>query len=248
MKTPMTALALILLLAPAAHAEKTLIAVAANFTAAAKEIGTAFETATGHHAVFAFGSTGQLYAQITQGAPFDAFLAADQERPEKAEAEGFSTPGTRFTYAVGKLALWSADPAFATGPEALTSPALQRLAITNPRTAPYGAAAVETIAALGLTEALASRLVEGRTVAQTREFAASGAAQAGFVAWAQIALDGAGSHWLVPQEMHAAIAQDAALLGHGADNPAAAAFLDFLASPEAAAIIERHGYGVPARD
>ena len=242
------ALALTLVAHPAT-AERATIAVAANFTAAAKQIGKAFEASTGHRLRISFGSTGQLYAQILHGAPFDAFLAADQVRPALLHEKGKAA--APFTYAVGKLALWSADPEFIGGAAALEDPALTRLAIANPRTAPYGAAAVEVLKALGAWERVQKRLVEGRSVAQTREFVAAGAAPAGFVAWSQVRLSGEGSAWLAPAHLHAPLAQDAVLLTRGADNAAAKAFLIFLKGPEARAILDRYGYGAdpqaPAR-
>ncbi|WP_081535580.1 molybdate ABC transporter substrate-binding protein [Rhodovulum sp. P5] len=237
-------LALSVGLAGPVRADDTIIAVAANFTAAAKEIGTAFETATGHHVTYSFGSTGQLYTQITQGAPFEAFLAADTARPEKAEAAGLGVPGTRFTYATGKIVLWSADPDLINADgDILHSDALTHVAIANPVTAPYGAAAVEAMQALGVYEALQRRIVQGKTILQTYQFAATGNADVGFVALSQVAMDDAGSRWGVPDDLYAPIRQDAILLQKGADSAAAAAYLDFLKSPEAARIIERFGYG-----
>ena len=225
-----------------ASAERALVAVAANFTAAAKEIGAAFEAETGHRVVYAFGATGQLYAQIAHAAPFDAFLAADAARPARLEAEGLGVAGARFTYAFGKLALWSADPEFIDGAGALERADLSRLAIANPAAAPYGAAAVEALKALGLYDALEKRLVQGRNIAQTREFVAVGAAAAGFVAASQAKLSADGSAWMVPAALHAPIRQDAILLARGAENPAARAFLAFLRGPQTRAILARHGY------
>ncbi len=233
-----------LFLSTAASAAETTVAVAANFTAAAEEIGKAFETATGHDVTFTSGSTGQLFTQIGQGAPFDVFLAADQARPERAGAEGLADPATRFTYATGKLVLWSATPGLVdAGPAVLATPAVAHLAIANPATAPYGAAAVETIAALGLTDALAPKLVEGKSITQTYQFAVTGNAEAGFVALAQLAGQDDGSAWPVPEELYAPIRQDAVLLSRGAGNAAAEAFIAFLKGPEAQAIIEGYGYG-----
>ena len=231
-------------LATPLRAGETIVAVAANFTAAAQEIGQAFEAATGHSVTYSFGSTGQLYAQITQDAPFEVFLAADQARPEKAEAEGFGVAGTRFTYAVGKLVLWSADPALIDGSGAvLDDPGLAHVAIANPVTAPYGAAAVEVLQALGVYDRLAPRLVQGKSITQTYQFVATGNAPVGFVALSQVALDARGSRWPVPDDLYAPIRQDAILLAGGDENPAARAYLDFLKSPAAAAIIEHFGYG-----
>ncbi|MCD7060553.1 molybdate ABC transporter substrate-binding protein [Pelagibacterium xiamenense] len=224
--------------APAQNAQ---VAVAANFTAAAEDLAEAFAVETGLEIGLSFGATGQLYAQITQGAPFDAFLAADTERPGLLVEAGLAVGASRFTYAVGRLALFSADPALAAGPESLEGD-FERLAIAEPGAAPYGAAAVEVIAALGLTDALADRLVIGQNIAQAYQFVATSNAELGFVALSQIAAGEGGSHWVVPEEMHAPIAQDAVLLD--ARNEAASAFLGFLASARAREIIEAHGYGV----
>ncbi|WP_245972438.1 molybdate ABC transporter substrate-binding protein [Rhodovulum iodosum] len=237
--------ALLALLVPTdpARAGETLAAVAANFTEAAKEIGTAFADATGHTVSYSFGPTGQIYTQITQGAPFELFLAADQARPERAEAEGYAVPGARFTYAVGQLVLWSPDPARVAGRDALAAPDLTHIAIANPRTAPYGAAAVEVMRALGVYDALAPKLVEGKSISQAHQFVATGNAEVGFVALSQIVGHDAGSRWAVPQEMYTPIRQDAVLLAAGADSAAAKAYLAFLQGPEARAIIARYGYG-----
>ncbi|SDE73910.1 molybdate ABC transporter substrate-binding protein [Rhodospira trueperi] len=232
------------LTAAPARADETLVAVAANFTAAAKEIGAAFTEATGHTATFSFGSTGKLYAQIAHGAPFEAFLAADTARPEKAEAEGLGVPGSRFTYAVGRLVLYSTDPALVDDAGAvLERDAFDHLAIANPVTAPYGAAAVEVLEALGLQESLKDRLVQGDTIAQAHQFVITGNAEIGFVALSQVVDDDSGSQWMVPQDLYTPIRQDAILLKTGADNPVAAAFLAFLKGPEATAITARYGYG-----
>jgi molybdate transport system substrate-binding protein len=244
MKTFAAAFGLIFAAAPA-FAGSALVAVAANFTAPAKEIGAAFGKATGDTVEFSFGSTGQLYTQISQGAPFDAFFAADDERPVKAEAEGYAVAGSHFTYAVGKLALWSAKPGVvdANG-EVLKSGGFAKLAIANPKAAPYGAAAVETMKKLGLYETLEPKLVQGNNISQAHQFVATGAAELGFVALSQVNLDPAGSHWVVPQELYQPIYQDAVLLKPGAANPVASAFLAYLKSPEALAVLEKYGYGV----
>ncbi|PQA86069.1 molybdate ABC transporter substrate-binding protein [Hyphococcus luteus] len=228
-----------------AHAGEAKIAVAANFTQAAKEIGEAFEKETGHEAVFSFGATGQLYAQISQGAPFDVLLAADQARPEKAVAEGFAVAGSRFTYAVGKIVLYSTDKFLVTGDKTLRSGGFHNIAIANPVTAPYGATAVDVMKALGVYEALRTKLVRGGNIAQTYQFVATGAAELGFVALSQIATHGKGSRWTVPEDLYSPIAQDAVLLRHGEGNEAAEAFITFLKGAKAHAIIERYGYGAP---
>lgn len=228
-------------MAPARAAEAT-IAVAANFTGPARALGDQFARATGHTAAFSFGATGQLYAQISQGAPFDVFLAADAARPVRAIEEGLAVPGSRFTYATGRLVLYSADPVRVHGVETLRGD-FRRLAIANPATAPYGAAALEALDALGLRAAVAGKIVQGANIAQTYQFVATGNADFGFVALAQVIDRGGGSRWLVPEGLHRPIAQDAVLLGHGADNPAARAFLDYLRGPQARATIEKFGYG-----
>ncbi len=225
-----------------AMAGETRIAVAANFTGAAREIGAAFARETGHAAVFSFGATGALYAQIANGAPYDVFLAADQARPVRAEQEGLAVSGTRMTYAVGRLMLYSRDPSRVAGAATLRDPAVSRLAIANPATAPYGAAAVEVLRALGVHEALAGKVVTGNTIAQTYQFVATGNAEVGFVALSQVIGHDTGSRWLVTQELHAPIAQDAILLSGAADKPAARAFLAFLKSASARAIVEKYGY------
>jgi molybdate transport system substrate-binding protein len=217
-----------------------LVAAAANFAAAAEEIATAFNAETGHEAVLAFGSTGGLYAQIVQGAPFEVFLAADAERPARALAEGLGVPGSVFTYALGRLALYSTSRDVSDGPAALRGD-FQHLAIADPELAPYGRAATEALAALGLTETVADRLVVGTSVTQALQFVVSGNAELGFVAAGQV--DG-GSHWLVPAQLHAPIRQDAVLLAAGAENPAALAFMAFLRVEAAADILHRAGYAV----
>ncbi|MBK1634390.1 molybdate ABC transporter substrate-binding protein [Rhodovulum adriaticum] len=236
-------LAVCALSGPAQSAE-TIAAVAANFTEAAKEIGAAFTQATGHQVTYSFGPTGQLYAQITQDAPFEVFLAADQARPERAEAEGYAVPGSRFTYAVGQLVLWSADTDLIDGTDAaLRGDDFTHLAIANPQTAPYGAAAVEVMTALGVYDDLAPKIVQGKSISQTYQFTATGNADLGFVALSQVAADAGGSRWVIPQDLYAPIRQDAVLLQKGAGNEAAAAFVEFLNGPEARAIIAGYGYG-----
>jgi molybdate transport system substrate-binding protein len=224
------------------HAETVTVAVAANFTAVAEELAALFADRTAHEAVLSFGSTGQLYTQISQAAPFDVFLAADTERPSLAISEGFGVEGSDFVYAIGRLALYGPGRDLSGWAEALTEP-FQFLAIANPETAPYGAAAVETLAALGLTEAVAGRIVTGENISQTLQFVETGNAELGFVAAAQVV--GRDDVWLVPQELHAPIEQGAVLLTGGAENPAARAFIDFLRSTEAVALIEAAGYAVP---
>lgn len=236
--------ALLALVALPAFAGETKVAVAANFTEPAQEIARLFAEKTGHTATLSFGATGQFYTQITQGAPFEVFLAADNIRPAKAVEEGFGVPGSVFTYAEGALVLWSTDPARVTGPEALKGD-FQKIAIANPETAPYGLAAVETMTSLGVHDALSSRIVQGTNISQALQFVETGNAELGFVALSQVVQKG-GSRWLVPSTAHAPILQDAVLLKTGAENEAAKAFLDFLRGPEATEVIRSFGYVLPA--
>lgn len=233
----------VLALPGGARAGEAAVAVAANFTEAAKEIGAAFGRSTGHKPVFSFGSTGQLFTQITQGAPFDVFLAADRERPEKAVADGLAVDGSRFTYATGRLVLFSRDSDRVKGEATLKDGDFTKIAIANPVTAPYGLAAIETMKALGVHEALAGKIVQGTNIAQTWQFVDTGNAELGFVALSQVAGRDGGSRWIVPESLHATIAQDAVLLKRGAGNPAAEAFMAFLKGPEARAVKEKYGYG-----
>ncbi|SDG74370.1 molybdate transport system substrate-binding protein [Pelagibacterium luteolum] len=224
----------------AVQAQDAQIAVAANFTAAAEELGAAFSTETGQSIAFSFGATGQFYAQITQGAPFDALLSADSATPARLVNEGIGVIGSEFTYAIGKLVLFSIEPDTVTGPQSLEGD-FERLAIAEPAAAPYGAAALEVIAALGLTEVLADRLVIGQNISQAYQFVATGNAELGFVALSQIADRDDGSRWIVDEDLYAPITQDALLLS--ADNAAAAEFLAFLGSETGRAIIASYGYG-----
>lgn len=239
------AISAVFLCAPAAHAGEVKAAIAANFTEAAKEIGDAFEKETGHNAVFSFGSTGQLYVQITQGAPFDVFLSADEARAQKAIEEGYAVADSLFTYAIGRIVLYSASGNIVTGEETLAARNFQKLAIANPVTAPYGAAAIEAMKAIGIYEPLKSKFVQGANIAQTYQFVATGNAELGFVALSQVASHKEGSRWLIPQELYTPIAQDAVVLKEGEHNAAAQAFAAFLKSPEAGVIIERFGYDAP---
>jgi molybdate transport system substrate-binding protein len=226
-----------------AAAGQTNVAVAANFTDAAKEIAAAFKKSSGHDAVLSFGSTGQLYAQITQDAPFQIFLAADAERPKKAVDDGLGVADSRFTYAIGKLVLWSKTPGFVKGEETLRKGTFAKLSIANPTAAPYGAAAVETLQALKLYDSLKPKIVQGSNISQTFQFVDTGNAELGFIALSQLAGNDSGSRWLVPQNLYEPIRQDAVLLKKGAGNEAATAFMGFLKGPEAKAIIEKYGYG-----
>jgi molybdate transport system substrate-binding protein len=231
-----------------ARAADTQVAVAANFTAPAKDIAAAFHAATGHTATLSFGSSGAFYTQIANGAPFEVFLSADADRPAKAEADGLAVPGSRFTYAVGRLVLYSTQPGLVDPAGAvLKTGTFAHLAIADPAAAPYGAAAVETMAKLGVSKALTPKLVTGSSITQAYQFVATGAAELGFVAQSQVIGVSGGSRWLVPATLHAPIVQQAVLLKTGAANPAASAFATFLRGPQASAIIRRYGYEVDAR-
>lgn len=219
------------------------VAVAANFTGAAEEIAARFHAATGDTAILSFGSTGQLFTQISQGAPFDVFLAADQARPEKAVADGLAVADSRFTYATGKIVLYSADPTLVNGEATLKDGTFEKLAIANPKTAPYGAAAVQAMKGLGVYDDLAPKIVQGTSIAQTYQFVASGSAEVGIVALSQLAGVNGGSRWPVPQTLYDTISQDAVLLTSAADDPTAKSFVTFLKGPEARAVIEHYGYG-----
>jgi molybdate transport system substrate-binding protein len=223
-------------------AAQTNVAVAANFTEAAKEIAAAFKAKTGHEAVLSFGASGQFYTQITQGAPFQVLLSADDARPKKLIEDGLAIADSRFTYAIGKLVLWSKTPGLVKGEETLKVATFAKLSICNPAAAPYGAAAVEAMKALKTYEALQPKLVEGATITQAYQFVETGNAELGFVALSQLTGPETGSRWLVPQELYSPIRQDAVLLKSGVSNEAATGFIAFLKSPEARAIIEKYGY------
>ena len=231
-----------LLVPSLARAESISVAVAANFTQAAEKLAPLFKAETGHDIRFSFGSTGQLYAQITQGAPFQVFLAADAERPQRIVTEGLGVAGSLFTYALGALALHSATTDVSDGEAVLRAGGFDKLAIADPVSAPYGQGAVETLKQLGLFEAVQPKLVTGENIGQTLQFVQSGSAELGFVAASQV-LDRAGV-WLVPQDLYSPIRQDAVLLKEGENSAAARLFMDFLASEEARAVIRTSGYGV----
>ena len=227
---------------PAAAGE-TSVAVAANFTEPGKEIAAAFTAATGHKANLSFGSSGQFFTQITHGAPYEVFLSADAERPQKAEQQGLGVAGTRFTYAVGRLVLYSKTPKRASA-GALKSGKFEKLAIADPATAPYGEAAIETMKRMGLYEQLKPKIVTGSSITQAYQFVGTGAAELGFVALSQVMDEQGGSRWVVPASQHAPIEQQAILLKTGRDSAAAKAFLAFLKGPKAKAVIKRYGYEV----
>ena len=225
------------------RAADTQIAVAANFTEPAKEIAAAFAKATGHNAVLSFGSSGAFYTQMAHGAPFEVFLSADADRPKQAETDGLAVPRTRFTYAIGRLVLYSTMPGLVDARGAvLKSGNFAKIAIADPAAAPYGVAAVQAMTKLGVYAALKPKIVTGSSITQAYQFVATGAAELGFVARSQVTAVPDGSRWIVPARLHAPIDQQAVLLKTGAANPAAAAFLKFLRSRRALAIIKRYGY------
>ena len=229
-----------------ADAGEVHVAVAANFTVAAEAIATAFTAATGDDVVLSFGATGGLYTQIVQGAPFEVFLAADAERPALAVTEGLGVEESVVTYAIGRLALYSASVNVSDGLNLLRRGTFAHLAIADPQTAPYGAAAMQVLAANRLTEALTPKLVVGQNIGQTLQFVDTGNAELGFVALSQVISQPPETVWVVPESEHAPIHQDAVLLTAGADNPVAVAFLAFLKGEAASAIIESFGYGTAA--
>lgn len=236
------------LVQPAIGSEVSL-GVAANFTSTTRELAEQFTAKTGHKVSTSFGSTGKLYAQIRNGAPFDVFMAGDAHRPMLVEEEQAGVPGTRFTYAIGRLALWLPTPdgfgIDGAGAEGyLSEQPFSRLAIANPKTAPYGLAAQQVLTHLGHWQALQGKLVRGESISQTFQFVATRNAQAGFVALSQVIAWSSGTDtlWIVPQAYHQPINQQAILLGRGANNEAAAAWMNFLKSDAAIAIIHRHGY------
>ena len=228
------------------HAAEVHIAVAANFTAPINEIAAEFEKDSGHKVIAAFGPTGGLYTQIKHGAPFEVFFAADDSTPARLETEGEILAGSRFTYAIGKLVLWSASVGYVDAQgEVLRRNEFNHLSIGNPKTAPYGLAATQVLARLGLSEAVKPKLVEGTNITQAYQFVATGNAELGFVALSQVFKDGqisGGSAWIVPEDMYEPIRQDAVILNKGKDNPAAAALVDYLKGPKAAAVIKSYGY------
>lgn len=231
------------LLAIPVFAAETKVAVAANFTGPAKEIAAGFQKATGHKATLAFGSSGTFFSQISHGAPFEVFLSTDADRPSKAEKDGLAVPGTRFTYAVGQLVLYSTTPGLVDGKGAiLKSGSFDKIAIADPATAPYGVAAVETMRKLGVYDRLKPKIVTGSSIAQAYQFTATGAAQLGFVTLSQVIAIPGGSRWIVPARLHEPIDQQAVLLNAGKNKPAAAAFVKYLKSRAALAIIRRYGY------
>ena len=245
MTRPWLLLCLLLGAGPLQAAETT-VAVAANFTGPARELADRFEQETGHRVLLAVSSTGKHHAQITQGAPYAAFLAADAERPRLLEQAGAIVPGSRFVYGIGRLVLWSPRPGMVdSSGTVLRTGQFAHLAVANEKHAPYGVAAVQVLHALDLWEQLQTRLVRGENIAQAFQFVQSGNAELGLVALSQyrsLAAGVTGSVWLVPQELHEPIRQEAVLLK---DDPVARAFLEFLKSPAARDIITGYGYDLP---
>ena len=240
---------LVCFLAPSACAEDALVAVATNFSEVMERLESDFEQAGDHTLTVTTGSTGKLYAQIRHGAPFDMLLAADQHRPKLLEAESHAVAGSRFTYAVGRLTLWSPDAEHVSvdGSATLRAGSFRKLAMANPDLAPYGAAARETLTALGLLDALQPRMVMGENIGQAHALVATGNADLGFVALSYVLSPRnkpPGSRWDVPEYLYTPIRQDAVLLKRGAGNAAARAFVEFLKTDEARAVIENFGYGV----
>ncbi len=230
------------------HADEILVAVAANFSAPMQAIAREFEAETGHHLRLSFGATGKFYAQIVHGAPFDVLLAADDETPARLVKEGLAYPGTTLTYAIGRLVLWAPRPDAVDGKgDILRRGNFTHLALANPKTAPYGNAAMQTLTALGLLPALQARFVQGENVAQTYQFVASGNAELGFLALAQVWKDGkltSGSAWIVPNSLHQPIRQDALAIKRTGAVAAAAplALLAYLKGEKARSIIKSYGY------
>jgi molybdate transport system substrate-binding protein len=227
-----------------AQAAQTNVAVAANFTEPAKEIAALFKQKTGDVALLSFGASGNFFTQISHDAPFQVFLSADAERPKAAVQQGYAVRGSEFTYAIGRLVLWSKVVDVTKGEEALKAGNFLKLAIANPASAPYGTAAIETMKALGVYDALKPKIVQGNNIAQAFQFVDTRNAEVGFVALSELYGVRDGTRWLVPQNLHAPIRQDAVLLNKGADSDAAKAFLEFLKEPEARAVIEKFGYGL----
>lgn len=233
-------------LAGSTHAADVRVAVAANFSQPLKSLTADFEKESGHRLVLTSGASGKLYAQIKNGAPFDVFLSADADTPMRLEQEGAALAGTRSTYAIGQLVLWSAQAKLVDAQgEVLKRGKFRHLALAAPQLAPYGAAAVQTLTQLGLLQTLAPRFVQGESIGQTYSFVASGNAELGFVALSQVYENGkisTGSGWVVPSALHRPLRQDAVLLATGQNNPAAKALLAFLKTDKTRAVIRSFGY------
>lgn len=239
----------LLLVSQTSWTATVLVAVASNFSKPMTEIAAEFEKTTGHTAKLSFGSSGKFVSQLENGAPFEVLLSADETGPVKLEQAGLAVPGSHFTYALGKLALWSSMPSYVDDQgKILATGGFKHLALADPKLAPYGAAAVEVLKSLNLQNKLSPLFVLGENIAQTHQFISTGNAELGFVALSQVIENGkiaVGSGWIIPAERYAPIRQSATLLTHGAENPAAPALLDYLKSAPALAIIEKYGYGLP---
>lgn len=235
----------LLLLATSARADEIPVAVAANFTAPFNKIAAEFGKETGHKVIASFGSTGKFYAQIRNGAPFEILLAADDETPAKLVKDNAAVAGSPFSYAIGKLVLWSAKPAVVDAKgDVLRRGGFDHIALADPRLAPYGAAAVEAMKKLGVYDSVAPKVVTGETIAQAYQFVSSGNSLLGFVALSQVLKDGqiAGSAWIVPADLYTPIRQDAVLLNAGKDKPGPVALLKYLQGAKAQAVIKSYGY------
>jgi molybdate transport system substrate-binding protein len=242
----LSTLILSLLAIATAHADEVQVAVAANFTGPMQVISVLFERDTGHKASLAFGATGKFYAQISNGAPFQVLLAADDETPAKLVKEGNAVAGTAFTYAIGKLVLWSADAKLVDAKgEVLKKGGFKHLSLANPKTAPYGAAGMQVMTKLGVADSIKPLIVQGENISQTHQFISTGAAELGFVAYSQVIKNGtigSGSGWLVPANLYDPIRQDAVILAKGKDKPAAVALMNYLKGPKAQEVIKSFGY------
>ena len=228
------------------------VAVAANFLEPMRRIAAAYTKSSGQGVRIVSGSTGGLYAKIHHGAPYDVFLSADQERPRRLEAEGLAVPGTRFTYAIGRLALWTKSKALAVdlGPETLRRGAFEYIALANSAVAPYGVAAMQTLQALGLVSLLREKFVRGQSLGQTYQFVATGNAPVGFVAVSQLRHQiqkPGGAWWVVPDNLHAPLKQDGVALAGYLNSTASTEILKFLRSHRSREIIRSFGYDVAPR-
>jgi len=241
----------LLLVGQTSRAASTLIAVAANFSKPMTEIAAEFKKDTGHTAKLSFGSTGKFVSQLEHGGPFEVLLSADEKAPQRLVESGLAVANSQFTYAIGRLVLWSAKPGYVDDQgKILTTGGFKHIALADPKLAPYGVAAVEVLKNLGLFEKLQPLFVQGENIAQTFQFVSTGNAPLGFIALSQVIENGKiakGSGWIIPREDYSPIRQDAVLMKKGAENPAATALLDYLKSAPALAIIEKFGYDLPKK-